>query len=247
MPEFIERTAPFRENGTLESVFLATTTDYGLLKQRLDEYAIGWPVLLFSPDPHKAMNSVPQAEWQVRGNPIAFLINPAGVIVGSGPGAKPISELLTALEFYTSQAEPDPPLGLRCSWNLDDLPQVGLYLELSSPRRAPLDIEIDYRYVGLVFDDAEKLIEVNRICPVEDGPEMSFTVGFDDTSELVWPVVIDALEYDGLEFVVKVRIPGSEDWQDGGIWIRQGGELLFEYPEHCRERAWGSAGPMKKR
>ncbi len=238
LPEFIERTAPFRADGALEAVFVCNSTDYETIKKRVEQFDIDWPMLVFNRD-----EMVPKAEWHNRGNPMAYLVDPQGVIVGSGPGAQRIGDLLTLLEFYTAQPEPDPPLGLRCSWNLDSVPDVELILELSSPRREPLDIEIDYRYVDIVWDESGKVTEVNRIHPVEDGPELSFTVGFDHSCELSWPVTIDAQDYEAIEFAAAVRIPGSEHWRQGGIWVLQGGELVFEYPEYCRERAWPSLGP----
>ena len=239
LPEFIERTAPFRADGILEAVFVCNSSDYESIKARIDQFDIDWPMLVFNRG-----EIVPKAEWHNHGNPMAYLVNPQGVIVGIGPGALRIGDALTALEFFTAQPEPDPPLGLRCSWNLDDLPEVELILELRSPRREPLNIEIDYRYVDLIFDDAGELIEVNRIRPVEDGPELSFTVGFDDSCEVNWPVMLDALDYEGLEFVVAVCIPGSEEWRDGrGLWVLQGGELFYEYDQYCDERAWPSMGP----
>jgi hypothetical protein len=207
-------------------------------KQNIRDLHVTSPVLFFGDG-----KCVPRGEWRVLGSPIAYLVNPQGVIVSYRSGNR-IPELLTALEFYTAQPEPAPPLGLRCFWNLDGLPEVELLLELRSPQRRPLDIEIDYRYVDLVFDDTGKLIEVTRHCPVADGPELSFTVGFDDSGELSWPVIIDARDFEALEFLVRVRIPGSEHWQDGGIWVWQGGELVYAYPEHCRERAWSSMGPL---
>jgi len=215
-----------------------TNATVDCIKQNIREFRVESPVLFYGDG-----QCVPRGEWQVRGTPIAYLVNPQGVIVGHGSGRR-ISELLTALDFYTSQPVPDPPLGLRCAWTLDNLPEVELILELRSPQRQPLDIEINYRYVDLVFDDTGDLIEVTRTCPVDDGPEISFTVDFDDSCERRWPVSIDALQSEGLEYVVEVRIPGSEEWQDGrGVWVWQGGELIYEYPENCRERAWSSAGP----
>lgn len=239
LPEFIERTAPFRANGELEAVFVCNSSDYESIKKRIEQFDIDWPMLVFNPD-----EMVPKAEWHNHGNPMAYLVDPQGVIVGSGPGAQRIGDLIAALEFYTAEPEPAPPLGLRCSWNLDSLPEVELLLELRSPRREPLDVEIDYRYVDIVWDEAGEVTEVNRICPVEDGPELSLTVGFDDACELTWPVMLDAQDYEGIEYVVAVRIPGSEEWRDGrGLWVLQGGELFYESDRYCRERAWPSLGP----
>jgi hypothetical protein len=235
-------------------LFLTETPEYEFLKQRIREFNIDWPLLLFNPDPNRALRSVPYAEWQVRGKPIAFLINPQGVIAGCGAGPTNISELLDLLEFYSAQQKPQPPPGLRCSWNLDEMPYLKLELEVYSPQRKPLDVEVDYRFLDLSFDDEGNLTEVNRVCPVEDGPEVCFTVGFDDISEQRWRVAFNAQDpatlqdYEGLEFVVSVRVPGSENWRDGqGLWVHQGGEVTFEYPESFRERAWSTVGPMQKR
>lgn len=231
-------------------MFLTETPEYEFLKQRIREYDIDWPLLLFNPDPHRALRSVPFAEWHVPGKPVAFLVNPQGVIAGCGAGSTNISELLDLLEFYDAQPQPDPPLGLRLSWNLDNLPEVELLLDLDSPQREPLAVEVDYRFLNLEFDDDGNLIKVDRICPVAEGPEVSFNIGFDETCEQRWRVQINAQDpdsredYEGLEIVVSVSVPGSEDWRDGhGLWVHQGGELIFGLPEHCRERAWTQVGP----
>lgn len=241
LPDTLGRTAPLRASGEMEIIFLVgySNASVGYAKRNIRDFDVTSPVLFYGDGP-----CVPRNEWQVRGTPIAYLVDPQGVIISYRSGNR-IPELLTLLEFYTAQAEPDPPLGLRCAWNLDSLPEVELLLQLRSPRREPLDIEIDYRYVDIVWDENGKVTEVNRIHPVEDGPELSFTVGFDDASELTWPVMLDAQDYEGMEYVVAVRIPGSDDWRDGGIWVWQGGELFYENDQYCRERAWSSIGPAK--
>jgi hypothetical protein len=114
----------------------------------------------------------PQArEWNIRGVPATFLVDPQGVVV-----AKHLRRELApaALDYFLNLDTPYPPVGLRTSFTVQDGEQVVLRLEVSNPRRTPLQLEVNYALVEAdIIEFHGMTIPSNRRRhnPVEGGPE----------------------------------------------------------------------------
>lgn len=201
------------------------------LKQTIREYGIDWPILFYGDG-----DKVPQAEWQCRGNPIAFLINPQGVIVGHAFGAKNTPNLIDAYEFL-SENPSIPPIGVRLHFDAGDETGGVMYLDLSNPCREEIKVEIDYRFLDFDFGEDGRFSRFERYTPNPDGPEEVLTVEFNGTSEMIVPVSIEAGIYEMVECKVRVMLPGTENLSGGrGIWTHQWAEIRFGVPDHCIER-----------
>lgn len=104
-----------------------------------------------------------------------------------------------------------------------------LEIELSSPQRRPLLVQVDYVLVKLVCDAEGNITQVTRVKPVQQGPELEFNVDCGARGEAAHEVGIDLTGYQGVEYEVRVLLPGTESARNGeGFWVRQRGWYYFD-------------------
>lgn len=225
MPELLEATAALRRHGELALVFVTPEPNSAdsHLKLTIKKYGIDFPVLFYGDGPKVAHN-----EWNVHGNPIGFLIDPQGVVVAKGRGNQ-THELVELALWMLEQGRDTPRVGLRTAVHPAAGQSIDLALELSSPDRVPLQVQLDYMLVQLEYDAAGKLVQVTRTTPVEQGPEQEFSVDCQDGGDVVRHVSLDLTGYQGIEYEVRVLLPGTAGARDGqGFWARQRGWYYFD-------------------
>jgi len=230
LPDFIKRSAPYRASGELAVLFVCNAPNKGAerLKSVIAQYEIDWPVLFYGDGP-----CVPNKEWHVSGVPIAFLVNPQGVIVCHAMGTTACNSMVGTYEQLRRQGDP-APAGMRLRPSTEGNTFV-VRMELYNPSRSPLDLAIDCQYIDMEWTDG-KLTKAEYIDPVKHGPEQRLSVEFNDASEMVYEWRLDAGQYESLLCDVYMRLPGctGDDLWGGGwtiqrCWVNPGG------PKYCKE------------
>jgi hypothetical protein len=219
-------TAQARQQGNLALMFVVPEDNVGAdrLKRTIKQYNVDFPVLFYGDGPRIAQN-----EWDIRGNPFAFLIDPQGVITAKAHGGLQIHELAELAAWIQQHGRDIPRARVRTAASSTDSQHVDLLLDLSSPQRMPLEVQIDYVLYDLKYDETGKLIEVTKTKPVEQGPELEFAVDCGAWSEAIRHLTIDLAGYDGFQYEVRVLLPGTEDARDGkGFWAYQRGWYYFD-------------------
>ena len=192
----------------------------------------------------------PQAvAWGISSLPAVFLVNPDGVIVAK---RLPSSSWGAALHHFIEGSVSRPWAGVRASFEASgstgdsdslsdvaqiaeqDLRQLELRVELYSPQREPLTAQLDYYLISAEVAEIEgcRMPTKRRfIQPNPDEPEETAVISFTDSCEAVWSLTIDAQGYAGVQYVIRVLIPGTKSLDDGrGIWTKQIGNVYFDYP-----------------
>ena len=219
-------TAGMRQRGNLALIFVTPepSSEVKHLKQTIKKQGIDFPVLFYGDGP-----KVANKEWNVHGNPIGFLIDPQGDIVAKGRGNQ-THDLPELARWMLEQGGEEPRVGLRTAVHPADGQSVDLALELASQQHSPLQVQVDYVLVNLEFDAAGTLVNVTRTKPVEQGPEEEFSEDCGKWGEVVHHLSIDLTGYQGIEYEVRVLLPGTDDAHDGkGFWARQRGQYYFEH------------------
>jgi len=175
-------------------------------------------------------------EWNVRGVPATFLLDPQGNVVAQHLRG---SSLIDICEYYLSLDPVPPPIGLRTSYSVQGDGMVELLVDVSSPDRIDLEVKVDYVFYTLERDGSGKPIyrgHGEKITnPGKGVPEYEYTADCRQ-GQTVESVMIDCRGFDGLSYRVQVKVPGTDDLNGGkGIWLRQGGEIYLNFPEHSRE------------
>jgi hypothetical protein len=217
-------TAELRQHGDLVMLFVTPQPNSAAihLKQTIRKYRLDCPVLFYGDGP-----KVANKEWDIHGNPIGFLIDPQGTIIAKGVGLQ-THELAELAEWIHEHGGIAPRVGLRTAVHPATDGSIDLALELSSPGRVPLQVQLDYKLVQLEYDAAGTLIKVTRTKPVEQGPEQELTVDCGDWGEVVHHLSIDLTGYQGIEYEVRVLLPGTDSARDGkGFWARQAGWYFY--------------------
>ncbi|MCH7472163.1 TlpA family protein disulfide reductase [bacterium] len=198
------------------------------LKQTIRENGIDYPVLYDG----GGWQSVPAVEWDIHSIPATFLIDPQGNIAATNLRGETLGP---GLDFFLDYSGVYTPIGVRSAKTVNGDGSVVVRLELSSPQRKPLKVEVDYYHVRNVWaeDDPEHEGRPAReyVRADEENPEIEFEMGFtgsfgEATYEFTIPAVDGAVS---LTYNVSVMLPGTEHLLDGeGIWVRERGSVRFE-------------------
>lgn len=218
-------TADLRHRGLLAMLLVTREPNSAAahLKQTIRKFRLDCPVLFYGDGPKVAYD-----EWDISGNPIGFLIDPQGTIVAKGVGLQ-THEVAELAVWIQDHAGVTPRAGLRIAAHPAAGQSIDLALELSSPGHEPLRVQLDYKLVQLEYDTAGTLVKVTRTKPVEQGPEQEFTVDCGDWGDVVHHVSLDLTGYQGIEYEVRVLLPGTDGARDGqGFWARQTGWYFFD-------------------
>jgi hypothetical protein len=226
LPELLRSTASARRQGRLAVVFVTREPNSaaGHLKQTIRQYGIDCPVLFYGDGPKTAHD-----DWDISGNPMGFLIDPQGVIAARARGAAEIVELEELCLWLLEHGGDVARARVRTAAGSADRRNVDLTLELSSPQRKPLAVQVDYVLYDLIYDENNKMVDVIKVKPVEHGPEMELTADCGAWGETIERVAVDLTGYDGLQYEVRVLLPGTGEARDGqGFWVRQRGWYYFD-------------------
>lgn len=235
MPDFLKRTAPYRQSGDLAVLFITSEPNEGVdhCKQTIADFGIDFPVLFFGDG-----ENVPKTEWNVRGNPIGFLVNPQGVIVAHAVGARQLPGMIDLFEHLSALETDYPPVGLRVELVSTDEQGAELILDLNDAARRSVRIEIDLEFLDVEWDEeAGEFLRFERYKPDEENPEIVLEEKFGESSQLSLPVNIPAEIYEHVSLRIRMRLPGTEDLLDGeGLWTYQKAELIFDDPDSFEEQ-----------
>jgi hypothetical protein len=233
------------------------------VKQVLHEYDVDCPVVFpgkqalftgprtFERDEYiDALTASQAAEWGIRGIPASFLVNPQGVIVAKHLRGKAVQ---ATLDFCLNNSDATPLAGVRVSAHTsgggnpaemsDGQPMTHhrfeLDVELYSPLRRELTIQLNYSLVSatrMEYEGVEILTKRRFTKPDPDGPEEEIQVQFRESCEAIASFTIDANGYDGVQYSIRILLPGSGSYCDGeGIWTKQIGNYYFDFPSYTYE------------
>jgi peroxiredoxin len=232
LPNLLAQTTDLRANGSLAivSVSLDDWETLPRLRKAIKWHGIKYPVLFDG----GFWETVIAQEWDIRAIPATFLIDPQGVVVATSLRGE---FLRPALDFLMNYPGGFTPIGARLSGVVQDDGSVATFVELDSPKREVIWVELDYTYICFTYaeDDPNherRWIKREIIQPDENNPEATWSVAFEDASERVIAYTIPAVEnVSRIICAMKVRLPGTEALVDGqGIWVAS--RKVFELEKH---------------
>jgi hypothetical protein len=227
----VRRTRPLIDSGRIAVVLVAAGASQksDFVRGLIREHDIQFPMLAWEG------KAVPYDEWNVGGNPIAYLVDPEGTIAAGARGATPVHDLLTYLEAVAPLPERPAPVRLSVSTEIG-ADGFTVLAEVGSPMRVPLTVAVDYRLVDLTFDESGKLTDVTRTERFRDVPELTRVVACSE-GESLERFEIPGGSYEGIEYAVRVLLPGSEQLnEDRGCWTAQQAQAFRDMPEITSER-----------
>lgn len=225
LPNLLEQTKDLRSSGRLDlfSVSLDAMETADDMNKVIREMGLDYPVLFDG----NAWSSVQAVEWGIHSIPATYLIDPQGNVVAKGLRGE---SLRPGLDYFLNQQGPTPPIGMRAAAKKNDDGSVDVRVELDSPRRQPLKVQVDYafyRYAWAPEDPEHKGRPISSETIEQDpaNPEVTSTVEFKDACESVQVFHVPAVENTHrFGWEVSIELPGTEALVNGkGLWISERG------------------------
>ncbi|MBN2082846.1 TlpA family protein disulfide reductase [bacterium] len=207
LPNLITKTRPYVRDGRLSVITVSSDTaeDLPRLKQAIRQQRLPYPVIYDGGiyDPDEIGRALPAVEWNVRGWPATFLIDPQGVIVANEVRGEDLAEIL---DFYLSGNAPVVSLCGYARENADR--SISIFAEVGNTSREPVRVTAWVYTADWTWD--EDCIVINEESGMAENPE-TVLVSFDDFCESVAEIVLPADEaIDYYSCWLEATVPGTE-------------------------------------
>jgi hypothetical protein len=197
-PNMLKRTKPYVDDGRLQVITVSADSAETLpdLRRTIHKYRLAYPVIYDGGIYDEEGGSpIPAVEWNIRGWPSSFLVNPQGVIVANDLRG---DKLAPMLDRYLNGSL--PIIGLRGYAVANDDRSVSVYAEVLSADHQPVEVTGDYYHADWIWD--KDFVVIDEISGHDDFPEPA-VLTFGDFGDAVY----------------EFRLPPSEDIDYYAIWL----------------------------